>query len=107
MVEAAVDLRCGPLIPSVLAGDDGGVSGAVEFGTVAAFSLQVVQVLEEQYPGRLLNVVEFVGDTFLGPKVLFDDVEGVLIHAGYSSSEGILIYLSTSENAQPPKSRPV
>lgn len=50
VVECAVGLWCGPLIPAVLTIDDGGVCLAIEFSAVAAFGFQIVQVFQEQNP---------------------------------------------------------
>jgi hypothetical protein len=91
VVELAVFLGRGPFVPAEFAVDDRGVVLAVKFGSVAALGFKVVQVLEKQNRGGLLDIVQLVGDTPFGPEVFLDLVECVFVHVepqpfGVSSS---------------------
>ncbi len=81
VVKLAVRLGRGPFVPAMCAVDDRGVIVAIEFGSVAAFSLEVVQVFEEQDSGRLFDVVQFVGNAVLVPKLPLDLVECVSVQS--------------------------
>lgn len=80
VVEAALHLGRSPAVPLELAADDRLVRLPVELGPVPPLGLEVVEVLEEENPGSLLDVVQFVADPFLSPEDALDAVEGALVH---------------------------
>jgi hypothetical protein len=60
--------------------DDRVVPFACQLGTLVPLSLQVVQVLEEQQPRRLLGVVELSRHPCVLPKDVVDILERLLEH---------------------------
>ena len=57
MVEGAAQLWRGPSIPTESAVDDRHVVLALEFRPVPPLAFEIVQILEEQHPRGLLDVV--------------------------------------------------
>jgi hypothetical protein len=81
VVKLAIDLGCGPLLPAIIRVEDGGVVLALKLRIVLSLSLQLVEVLQEQQPRRLLGLVQLRGKPLVVPEYFVDIVERVLKHA--------------------------
>ena len=58
---------------------------AFQFGVVGAFGFEVVQIFQEQQPGRLLGIIQLGGHALVVAQGLVDVVEGVFEHAWVSA----------------------
>ena len=79
-------LGCRPHLPAELRLDDEVVRLAFKLGRDLTVLLQVVEVLEEDDPRRLLDVVELAGTPSILMKDVVNVLEGVLKHALLSLS---------------------
>ena len=84
-------LRRGPALPAVGLGQDVAVAPAFELGLGGAVSLQRVEVLEEEQPGRLLCVVKLAGATGILVQDVVDVLEGLFKHGCDASTRGLAV----------------
>jgi hypothetical protein len=63
VIELALGIpRRGPRLPAILSFDDWAILSPLQFGDVGAAGFEVVQVFQEQDPGRLFGIVLFGRD---------------------------------------------
>ena len=70
-----------PTLPAVIFVEDEAVSLALQLGLVCLVLFQPIEILQEQQPGGLLDVVQLGGTASLFPEHVVDVLEGLFKHA--------------------------